>query len=240
MKYLFLLFITVFTINTSFCQDEFIVSSELLNVRSEPNKNSALLFTIHKGDLVTLIEKTTESWWFVNTQKGEGYVFSSFLIKQVDRYADWEKKSYISGQTPDCDNIKPMYDNKIENYLKIIVGNHTDVVVKLMQKQNNICIRMVYIRQGETFQITNIPEGHYYLKIAYGSDWRQTIKEDKCYGQFVKNPLYELGKDDLDFNLIERTDRTDIPSYQLTLDVITTSKQNSFDSKEITEKEFNK
>jgi hypothetical protein len=71
-----------------------------------------------------------------------GVTFFSSLLKRSE-YADWEKKNYSSGSTPDCENITPEYDNELENYLQIQVGNNTDVVVKMMRKSiyGDRCIR---------------------------------------------------------------------------------------------------
>ena len=71
---------------------------------------------------------------------------------------------------PDCYNFKPIYSN-IDNYLKVDVGNNTDVAIKVINAKTDVCIRFVYINSNSSFKITNIPEGIFYLKIAYGKDW---------------------------------------------------------------------
>ena len=245
MKHLLFLFFVVFIVKTSHSQnnEEYVVNGAQLNVRNQPNKEGSILHTLHKGDLVNLIEKTTDSWWFVRFSQGEGYVFSDYLMKTankkpVETYADWDKKSYLTGETPECENVIPEYDNKIDNYLKVKVDYSTDVVIKLMKIPDSICIRMVYIRGGETFYINHIPEGKYYLKMAYGEDWRQKIKDEKCVGKFVKKPLYEKGEDILDYYLVKKSNGTDIPLYELSLGVIWA--ENEFESHGITESEFNK
>ena len=112
-----------------------------------------------------------------------------------------------------------------------------------MKKQytGDICVRIVFIRSSETYFLKNIPEGEYYLKIAYGSDWRQKIVDQQCYGKFMKNAQYEIGEEKLDYNVIHKSDRVQIPSYELTLNVIVTSgTKQTFKSNDITEAEFNK
>jgi hypothetical protein len=102
------------------------------------------------------------------------------------------------------------------------------------------CIRMVYVRGGESHKIKNVPEGKYYLKIAYGRDFRKKKNGDQCEVKFVKNAQYEKGTDRLDFNKIITEDYIQYPSYQLKLDVIATKFQlNNFDAYSISEKEFN-
>lgn len=221
--------------------ETYIVNSKTLNIRKEPNKTSDVIANLTLGDKVKLLNSDNSTWWLINDGINQGYVFSQFL--KLDPYSGWEKKNYISGETPECENIVPQYDNKINNYLKINVGSHTDVVIKLMKKKadGDICIRIIYIRKNETYYLRNIPEGNYYLKIAYGSDWRQKIVDQNCYGKFMKNALYKIGEESLDYNIIHKYDRVQIPSFELSLDLIVTNESKSnFNSNEISEIEFNK
>ena len=51
--------------------------------------------------------------------------------------------------------------------------------------------------------------------------------------------MYEKGSDVMDFNVQQTYDGYNIPSFQLQLDVISTNNQNTFDSQNISENEFN-
>jgi hypothetical protein len=111
-----------------------------------------------------------------------------------------------------------------------------------MKKQysGDICTRIVFIRSNETYYLRNIPEGNYYLKIAYGSDWRQKIIDLQCYGKFMKNAQYEIGNEILNYNITQKYNRDQVPSYELSLDVIVKrGAKSTFKSKDITEREFN-
>jgi hypothetical protein len=100
---------------------------------------------------------------------------------------------------------------------------------------------MVYIRSNETFYLKNVPEGRYYLKIAYGKDWRQSIVNNQCIGKFIKNVQYEKGEEVLDFNLQKTYNGVNVPYFELSLNVITTQyKKDSYNADNISEKEFNK
>lgn len=169
----------------------------------------------------------------------------SELPKEDD---SWEEVAYYTGARPSCLNFAPKFDKSIDNKLMVSVGYNSDVVVKLMNASDKKCIRYVYIKAGDTYSIRNIPEGVYFLKIAYGKKWKQKIEGEQCVGKFTKNALYEKGDDLLDFNKVykgkyaengESYDSWDIPSFSLRLDVITTDKQNQFDSDEISESQFN-
>jgi hypothetical protein len=172
-----------------------------------------------------------------------GYVAARYISVQPDPYADWEKKDLKSGEAPDCENINPQYDFKLENYLEVNVGKNTDVVVKLMKMTNygEECIRMIYVRGGDSHRIKNVPEGKYYLKIAYGRDFRKKKVGDQCEVKFVKNAQYEKGKDSFSFNLVEKNGEIMIPSFEIFLDVAVSSinNLNNMNSKDISEKEFN-
>jgi uncharacterized protein YgiM (DUF1202 family) len=244
------IFLTAFSV---YAQDDniYIVSSATLNIRSGPGTTYEIRATLSKNDEVTLIDKGSDGWWYIDFNGTKGYASSQFLkmpgvnnsTVKKDPYKDWEKKDYESGATPDCDNIIPQFNYEIDNYLKISVGSNTDVAVKLMKMgyDEDVCIRMVYIRSNETFYLKNVPEGRYYLKIAYGKDWRQSIVNNQCIGKFIKNVQYEKGEEVLDFNLQKTYNGVNVPYFELSLNVITTQyKKDSYNADNISEKEFNK
>jgi hypothetical protein len=252
MTRIILSFIFFLSLNFGLAQtkEQYLVSSQTLNMRKGPGKQHAIVATLSKGDEVTILDKAENDWWKVSFEDNEGYVFSQLLV--IDPYSDWEKKNYQSGTTPECENVNPKYDNSINNYLKINVGSGTDVVLKLIEIGNTIdqCIRVVYVRSGDTYEIKNIPEGRYYLKIAYGKDFRQKKVDNQCLIKFLKNAQYEKGVEILDFYKIRQPDSRignevyknwSIPSFELMLDVIVTKGTNSsFKSSNISELEFNR
>jgi hypothetical protein len=170
-------------------------------------------------------------------------------VKPVEDYSTWDKIDMENGSSPECFNFTPRYDRSIDNRLEIHVGSHTDVAVKLISYKTGKCIRYVYIRSGSTYYIKNIPQGKYYTKIAYGTDWRQKIINGKCEGRFVHGSLYKKGENILDFNKVNEgvTREGDyeytnfsIPSFSLSLDVIATDfDSNKYDTNNISEDEFN-
>jgi hypothetical protein len=230
--------------------DNYIVNSTTLNLRTEANKNASIITPLKVGDVLKLINADNASWWFVEFLGNKGYVFSKYL--DHDPYSGWEKKNYSSGTTPECENVNPKYDYTLDNYLKIDVGSNTDVVVKLMKigSYSDECIRIVYVRSNESFNIKNIPEGKYYLKIAYGKDYRQKIMDGNCVVKFIKHAQYEKGVDILDFNKEKGPNETrngktyetwSLPSFTLSLDIIISdSDQKTYSESTISEDEFNK
>lgn len=150
----------------------------------------------------------------------------------------WLETEISNGPLPACYNFIPK-KSKIDNYLEVLVGGGTDVAIKVMSLQTDKCVRYVFINSGSTYRIRNIPEGTYYLKIAYGKEWFSKIEGGKCIGRFIRNPLYEKGEEIMDFNLQYTSKGYRIPSFQLKLDVIATNPMNTFDSQKISENEFN-
>jgi len=150
----------------------------------------------------------------------------------------WESQYVENGQLPECYNFTPMYSN-IDNYLKVYVGSGTDVAIKIIDIESDQCVRYVFINSGTIYNITNIPEGKYYLKIAYGKDWLSKVINEQCIGKFLRDPIYEKGTDMLDFFIKYTSDGYSIPSYSLELDVISKEISNSFNSQNISEEDFN-
>ncbi len=160
----------------------------------------------------------------------------------------WEPVAYSNGQAPECYNYSPRYDRKLDNELRVTVGGGTDVVIKVMQL-STICIRYVYIKSGSTYSIRNIPQGQYYLKIAYGKRWVEKQEAGMCIGKFASSPLYEKGEDILDFRTRStgityqnghQYENFEIPSYEIKLDVVSTGySRNNLNTDGISEAEFN-
>lgn len=73
-------------------------------------------------------------------------------------------------------------------WLKFLNSNASDAIVCLVSANNNKTIRNEYIRAGETFEMSKIPSGTYYIKVYYGNDWNPN-KKNFCgiNGAFERN-----------------------------------------------------
>lgn len=252
MKQIAFAIIFFMKISVTLCQvvDEYSVTAPKLNMRIGPGTTYEVKASLQKNDYVTVIKKETDEWWYVDYNGVKGFVSSGFLV--IDPYSGWTKMNYETGSTPENENFVPEVDIRMDNYLKVNVGKSTDVIVKLMKKgtQNDKCIRIVYIREGDSYVIKYIPEGKYYLKLAYGKDYRESVVDGKPYMRFVKNAQYENGDEVLDFYLKKRPNNKvgdkeyenwDVPSFELSLDVVTLKNaSNEFSTNNISEVEFNK
>jgi len=229
------------------------VVADRLNVRESPSTNSEVIASLSKDEIVTLVKIENENWAYISYYGIEGFVSLKYILSvdESEKYKDWEKSRAKTGDNPECENIRPNYDYKIDNELIVKVGYTADVVVKLMEL-NGVCIRIAYIKSGENYSMKNIPEGIYYLKIAYGKDLRIFTKENQCIAKFLRNPSYEKGKDILDFNIIHKPNTIigedeytnwEVPSFELSLNIEYSKyskHENTFHSEDISEMEFNK
>jgi hypothetical protein len=173
------------------------------------------------------------------------------IIDENVKYKNWSSVDARTGDDYNCENIRPEFDESAMNRLVIKSGYNADVVVKLMN-MDDICVRISYIRAGDSYTMKNIPLGTYYLKTAYGKDYRQSIENDQCKVRFLRNPIYQKGDQLLSFRKVnlgksyEGTkvyDNYNYTSYELELDVdlkrSILSDKDKFNTKKITEKDFN-
>lgn len=151
----------------------------------------------------------------------------------------WVVQKNQNGQLPDCYNFIP-FIGVVDNYLEVIVGSSTDVAIKVMHLETDKCVRFVFINGGSSYQIKNIPEGRYYLKIAYGKDWFSKAENGQCVGKFTKNTLFEKGENIMDFIIKHKDDGSySVPSFELELDILQSDTSNKFNAQKISEDEFN-
>lgn len=209
--------------------------------KSNINSSSSYYNRPRSGDLFLNSNDSSKSEYSTNQD-------SLATGKPDNNYSFWDKTNYTTGSVPGCFNFRPKYNKSLDNELEVNVGENTDVVIKLCNLYTKECIRYVYIRGGDTYDIKNIPEGKYYLKIAYGQDWRQKVTKGKCVGKFTQDATYEEGTEILDFHKIYlgKTIEGDqivthykLPSYSLELYVSTTDFQGQFQTNSISEEEFN-
>ena len=135
----------------------------------------------------------------------------------------WKATNYKTGDIPKYLEVDPKYDYNLDNFLNINNSNTTtDAVVKLIKIHPNYeetTTRIAFLEANQTYKMKNIPAGKYYLKIAYGNEWKEYSNSDLSLGRFQINPQYEKGEDIIDFTPIKLSSGIDVPSYELTLSV---------------------
>jgi hypothetical protein len=242
--------------NTAFSQapTTAYVNSPTVNVRYGPSVSNEAICSLKKGTKVEITgqaekDEKNRFWYPVDFEdengnfRSDGWIIGQFL--EIQSAEGWDKTTNYTGSMPDCSNINPNYDYSMQNKLVINVQGNTDCIVKLYNR-SDVCIRIAYIRSGDTYNMQNIPEGIYYLKIAYGNDYRKKVYYGNCYVKFMKNAQYKIGEQELDFRKKYSTKYeygneyrvTSFPSYSLSLSVIN-SYGNHLDTDVISEDEFN-
>lgn len=89
------------------------------------------------------------------------------------KISKWVGNKLKTGDSPYNDYFGTgVYDNQFSNEVTIHNGQSTDVVVCLVEHEYpKRTIRNEYIRAGESFKLTSVPNGLYSLKWFYGNNW---------------------------------------------------------------------
>lgn len=188
-----------------------------------------------RGDAKELLKDQDGACRDWKTAKLKGYNVPDYKINQCTPQIVYLQNGELSG----CSSISPKYNRGLNNKLIITVGNNANVAVKMIDISTERCVRYVFINKNTTYTIRNIPEGKYYLKIAYGEDWSKMEGQPNCTGRFSRNPLFEKGEEILDYNIIHTKNGYDVPSFSLKLDVIMAADRlNTFNTDKINETDF--
>lgn len=146
-------------------------------------------------------------------------------------------KNVPAGELSTEYGVKNKYGQQ-DNYFDIQIGKGCDVAVKIMDVATDKCIRYVYVPENSTENIQMIPQGKYYLKLAYGKGWMEYDNGNGTLsGKFTKNVSYDRSIDVFDFG---KKNSSNIVSYLLQINVVDSQLQNNFGTIEISEDDFMK
>lgn len=157
--------------------------------------------------------------------------------KQKDMIASgwYMPKTLPLGELPREYGIKGKFGQQ-DNYFDIEIGNGCDVAIKIVDALTNDCIRYVFVPENSSVNIQMIPQGKYYLKLAYGKDWMEHDNGDgSLSAKFTRNVTYNRSVDVFDFG---KKNSSNVISYHLQINVIDIKPQNNFCTVEISEEEF--
>ena len=146
----------------------------------------------------------------------------------------WELSTPEGGDFDESMGIKPVYGLQ-DNYFDITIGQGFSVAVKIMSLNESKCIRYIFVPEGQTVTVNEIPQGKYYLKLTYGNDWMVKTEGNHTFGKFTKNAFYEKSTNIFDFGM---KNSTQIVNYKLEINVIDGSAKNNFQTIAINETEF--
>lgn len=142
-----------------------------------------------------------------------------------------------SGELPKEYGVKSKFGQQ-DNYFDIEIGEGCDVAIKIMDVATDKCIRYVFVPENSSANIQMIPQGKYYLKLAYGKDWMEYDNgSGTLNAKFTSNVTYDRSTDIFDFG---KKNSSNVVNYLLQINVVDSELQNSFGTIEISESEFMK
>ena len=148
----------------------------------------------------------------------------------------WVFDSPLGGDLGDEYGVKPIYGVH-DNYFDITIGEGCSVAIKIMDVTSGKCIRYVYVPENETVTVTEIPQGQYFLKLAYGKDWMENDTDSITQGKFTKKAFFEKSTESYNFG---KKNTGDFVNYSLKINVVDETTENNFTTVSISEDEFNK
>lgn len=146
----------------------------------------------------------------------------------------WCPKTPEGGEFGTEYGVKSIYGIQ-DNYFDIRIGDGFSVAIKIVDAASEKCIRYVYVPEGESITVSQIPQGRYYLKLAYGKDWMELSDGVTVKGKFTRSPFYEKSASNYDFG---KKNSQSFVNYSLELNVIDGDAENNFETITISEEEF--
>lgn len=91
-----------------------------------------------------------------------------------------------------------VYSSYDENEITFRNGPGSDVVICLVDLYSERVIRNEYIRAGDTFTMTEVPDGTYFIRGVYGRDWNPNLDVlgGRVTGGFETNASYSQSRND--------------------------------------------
>lgn len=161
-------------------------------------------------------------------------VLSEIQKKYIDEGWLLKSNSSMDGELPSSYGVKPKYGLQ-DNYFDINMGEGCDIAVKIIDLSNDRCIRYIFVSENSSITINQIPQGQYYLKIAYGYDRMEKYEDGMTHGKFTRNCYYEKSVDVFDFG---KKNSQHTINYILNINIQNGIVNNNFNTIKIDETEF--
>ena len=125
-------------------------------------------------------------------RNNKGTVQESHSIVQQELIDNgWKMNTPENGDLPASYGITPVR-GLLDNYFDIEMGDGLNLVVKIVDAQTNKTIRYVFVRENSKANISQVPPGQYYLKMAFGHDWMiNDMQQDTLYTNFNTTVISE-------------------------------------------------
>lgn len=165
----------------------------------------------------------------IKQQRHENSEYQEQLMRE-----GWTYEELSDSELGEDYGVKPIYGIQ-DNYFDITMGEGYSVAVKIVDATTNKCIRYAVVPEKTTTTVTQIPQGRYYLKLAYGKDWMELHTDSVIIGKFTRNAFYEKSKRVYDFG--KKNSMQEV-NYDLRINVRETVGMNNFETTPISEEEF--
>lgn len=146
----------------------------------------------------------------------------------------WKFYTPENGDLPVAYGINPVR-GLLDNYFDIEMGTGLNLAVKIVDAQTNKTIRYVFVREKTKANISQVPPGQYYLKIAFGHDWMINDQDLQFRGKFTRGASYEISEDIFDFG---KPNSINAKSYRLRINMEQNELYTNFNTTTISEAQF--
>ena len=146
----------------------------------------------------------------------------------------WKFYTPENGDLPAAYGINPV-KGLLDNYFDIEMGTGLNLAVKIVDAQTNKTIRYVFVREKTKANISQVPPGQYYLKIAFGHDWMINDQDLQFRGKFTRGASYEISEDVFDFG---KPNSINAKSYRLRINMEQNELYTNFNTTTISEAQF--
>lgn len=109
-----------------------------------------------------------------------------------------------------------VYDEQSKNSIAFLNGSQSEAVVCLVEKNMpNKTIRNLYMNSETEIKMNQIPDGEYFLKIYYGTDWsaKKTFLNETVKGGFEKENSFLKLNDGEDALIMKKEKKGSLDSY---------------------------
>ena len=155
-------------------------------------------------------------------------------VQQESLSNGWKFYTPENGDLPAAYGINPVR-GLLDNYFDIEMGTGLNLAVKIVDAQTNKTIRYVFVREKTKANISQVPPGQYYLKIAFGHDWMINDQDLQFRGKFTRGASYEISEDIFDFG---KPNSINAKSYRLRINMEQNELYTNFNTTTISEAQF--
>ncbi|WP_108808958.1 M56 family metallopeptidase [Aquimarina spinulae] len=148
---------------------------------------------------------------------------SNQLTNTIENSKNNESSDYSNSSIshePQCPNQQSSYNKNLDNYLKVRNGKSSEAILDIISTETSERIRTIHFFKNQTFFVRNIPEGKYTINIKYGDNYAEKTVDGVCIAYFKDEKTNEIGDDILDFNILKTEKEINIPSYNLSIDML--------------------